>query len=73
VIDGKGPAVSDGVTTQAAALVVGVVVVVVVGVVDVVLGLVGDDPLQAAIAAPAAPIMPSASRRLTRFDFMFRV
>jgi hypothetical protein len=42
-------------------------------VVFVVVGLVGDDPLQAASAALAAPIMPSALRRLTRLDFMFRV
>jgi hypothetical protein len=63
-IDGNGPAVSLGVTTQAADAVPGAVVIV-VAVVDAGVGLVGEPLLQAIMAAPAAPITPSASRRLT--------
>ena len=66
--DGYGPIVSLGVTTQVAFVDGGgvVVVVVVVVVVAVFVGLVGVSPPQAAEnTAPAAPSMPSASRRLT--------
>jgi hypothetical protein len=59
VRDGNGPTVSDGVTAQAAALPPPVVVVVVAD------GLVGLLPHPTAIAAPAAPIIVIASRRLT--------
>ena len=58
VSDGKGPTVSLGVTAQAALLPAPVV-----GVAASVVGLVGDSPQPNASAAPAAPSVPSASRR----------
>ena len=60
--DGYGPIVSDGVTAQAAFVVVGVVAVAVVSTED---GLVGESPQAVATAAAAAPMAPSAARRLS--------
>jgi hypothetical protein len=70
VRDGNGPAVSFGVTAQAALVdvaVAGVVVVVVV------LGLVGVSEQPSASAAPAAPKTPSASRRVSALPSVVRV
>jgi len=71
VIDGNGPAVSEGVTTHVALETGGVVVVGVVAVAGVVVlvGLVGvSAPHAADRIAPAALNMPSASRRLSFFS-----